>query len=111
MNSGFDLKGNPDLSRERWPMSTALGISLLLHALLLSLTFSGQGVGLPGLDFPWRERRFQADSLHVVLVHAIALVIVANCVMPLATAPIRRFGAWRYAIVAMCNRAWRSVAH
>lgn len=49
-------------------MSTALVLSLLLHALLLSLAFSGQGFGLPGLDFPWRERRFAAGDLHISLV-------------------------------------------
>lgn len=48
-------------------MSTALVLSLLIHALLLSLTFGNQGVGLPSLDFPWRERRFEAGDLHVAL--------------------------------------------
>ncbi len=48
-------------------MRTALLLSLLVHALLLSLSFGSQGLGLPGLDLPWRERRFEADELRVVL--------------------------------------------
>ena len=34
-----------------------LALSLLFHALLLSLTFGGQGLGLPGFGFPWQDRR------------------------------------------------------
>src|ERR1035437_5171414 len=53
-------------------MSTALVLSLLIHALLLSLTFDGQGFGLPGLGLPWRERRFEVGELRVSLVPASA---------------------------------------
>lgn len=48
-------------------MSAALVLSLLIHALLLSLTFEGQGFGLPGLGLPWRERRFEVGELRVSL--------------------------------------------
>ncbi|MEO8186890.1 MAG: TonB C-terminal domain-containing protein [Burkholderiaceae bacterium] len=51
-------------------MSTSLLLSLLLHGLLLSLTFGGQGLGLPGLGFPWQERRVEAPELRLVLVLA-----------------------------------------
>ena len=51
-------------------MSTALVLSLLIHALLLSLNFGNQEFGLPGLGFPWRERRFEAGDLRVALVPA-----------------------------------------
>src|SRR4029434_7221325 len=37
---------------ERWRMASSLLLSLLMHGLLLSLTFGGQGLGLPGLGFP-----------------------------------------------------------
>lgn len=45
----------------------ALGISLLLHGLLLSLSFGGEGLGLPGLALPWQARRAEVPDLRVVL--------------------------------------------
>jgi len=51
-------------------LSVALFLSLLLHALLLSLTLSGDGFGLPGFGFPWQERRIEAPELRVGLVVA-----------------------------------------
>lgn len=48
-------------------MRIAWVLSVLVHALLVSLSFGSQGLGLPGLDFPWRERRFEAEELRVVL--------------------------------------------
>lgn len=47
----------------------ALTLSLLVHALLLSLTFGGDG-WLPGFVWPWQARRIEATDLHVVLVPA-----------------------------------------
>ncbi len=58
------------MSAERKPLTLALLLSLTIHALLLSLTFSGQGWGLPGLGFPWQERRAEAPELRVVLMSA-----------------------------------------
>ena len=46
----------------------ALLVSLLAHALLLSLTFGGDGLGLPGLALPWQARRAAVPELRVVLV-------------------------------------------
>ena len=57
-----------DKSREQRPLALALLVSLLLHALLLSLTFGVNDFGPPGLAFPWRERRIVVPDLHVVLV-------------------------------------------
>ncbi|HBI70923.1 MAG TPA: hypothetical protein DDZ22_18515, partial [Massilia sp.] len=48
----------------------AIAISLLAHALLLSLTLGGEAFGLPGLYFPWEERRFAANDLRVSLAPA-----------------------------------------
>jgi len=48
----------------------SLLLSLLAHALLLSLTFSGQEFGLPGFGFPWQDRRIEVPDLHVVLAPA-----------------------------------------
>jgi TolA protein len=70
LNSHFDLRANPDFLRERWPMITALLFSLLIHALLLSLVFGRERSGLPDLGLPWREKRFEADNLYVVLAPA-----------------------------------------
>jgi hypothetical protein len=55
---------------ERRRLALALLLSMLFHALLLSLTFGGQGFGLPGFGFPWRERRIEAPDLRVMLVPA-----------------------------------------
>lgn len=46
----------------------ALLASLLVHALLLSLSFGGEGLGLPGLALPWQARRAEVPDLRVVLV-------------------------------------------
>ncbi len=56
------------MSSERWRMASSLLLSLLIHGSLLSLTFGGQGLGLPGLRFPWQERRIEVPELRVVLV-------------------------------------------
>ena len=58
------------MGSERWQMSSSLLLSLLIHGLLLSLTFGGKGLGRPGLTFPWQERRVEVPELHVVLVSA-----------------------------------------
>ena len=56
------------MSSERWRMASSLLLSLLIHGSLLSLTFGGKGLGLPGLRFPWQERRIEVPALRVVLV-------------------------------------------
>ena len=53
---------------ERRRRTLALLLSLLIHALLLSLSFGGQGLGLPGFSFPWQARRAEAPDLRVLLV-------------------------------------------
>jgi TonB family protein len=56
------------MSAERRRQTLALLLSLLVHALLLSLIFGGEGLGPPGFVFPWRERRIEAPTLRVMLV-------------------------------------------
>ena len=58
------------MSHERTRLTLALLFSLLIHALLFSLTFGGQGLGLTGFAFrfPWQDRRIEAPDLRVVLV-------------------------------------------
>jgi TonB family protein len=48
----------------------SLLLSLLVHALLLSLTFSGEEFGLPGFAFPWQDRKIDVPNLRVVLAPA-----------------------------------------
>ncbi len=58
------------MTHERTRLPLALLFSLLIHALLFSLTFGGQALGLTGfaLRFPWQDRRVEAPDLRVVLV-------------------------------------------
>ena len=58
------------MSPERRRLSHALLLSLLIHTLLLNLVFDGQGTGLLGLRFPWKDRRIEAPDLRLVLVPA-----------------------------------------
>ena len=52
---------------ERRRLTSALLLSLLIHAWLLSLTFGGQGWWLPGFGFLWQDRRIEVPDLRVVL--------------------------------------------
>lgn len=52
----------------RGVQGVAVLLSLLIHALLLSLTFGGEGLGPRGLVFPWQTRRVEAPPLRIVLV-------------------------------------------
>ena len=65
------------------PLSWAVLFSVLAHALLLSLTFSGDEFGLTGLDFAWRERRVDAADVRLALAP----------VQRAASAPAAPFGA------------------
>ena len=53
---------------ERRRLPYALLLSLLIHTWLLTLTFSGQGFGLPSFSLPWQDRRIEAPDLRVALV-------------------------------------------
>ncbi len=55
------------MSAEQRRLTHALLLSLLIHTLLLSLIFGGQGHWLPGFGFPWQERRIEAPDLRVVV--------------------------------------------
>jgi len=56
------------MSNRHLRQAFTLLLSLLLHLPFLSLTFGGQGPGLPGFGFPWRDRRIESPPLRVVLV-------------------------------------------
>ena len=57
-------------SPERRRLTLALLLSLLIHTLLLSLIFGGQGRWLPGFAFPWQDRRIEVPDLRVDVVPA-----------------------------------------
>ena len=65
----------PPMRNKRQPLLLALLFSLLIHTLLLSLAFSGQTMGLPGLALPWGEWRVQVSELQVLLVPLQAQVV------------------------------------
>ena len=50
-----------DTARRR--LHAALGVSMLLHGLLLGLVVDGDGTGLPGFSLPWQERRGAEPAL------------------------------------------------
>ena len=58
------------MSLERRRLTLALLLSLLIHSLLLSLTFGGHGLGFPGFGFLWQDRPIEMPDLRVVLIPA-----------------------------------------
>ena len=58
------------MSPEHRRLTHALLLSLLIHTWLLSLTFGGQGLWLPGFRFPWQDRRTEVPDLRIVVVPA-----------------------------------------
>src|ERR1700687_2662813 len=58
------------MSPEHRRLTHALLLSLLIHTLLLSLTFGSQGRWLLGFGFPWQDRRIEVPDLRVVVVPA-----------------------------------------
>lgn len=61
------LKNALSLQRKPVRVSTAVAVSLIAHALLLSMAIGGAGFGLPSLTLPWKERRVGADDLRITL--------------------------------------------
>lgn len=58
------------MSPEDRRLASGLAFSLLFHALLLSLTFGGQVMGLAGFGLPGQDRRIEPPELRVVLLPA-----------------------------------------
>ncbi|HRD98444.1 MAG TPA: hypothetical protein PLA97_18840, partial [Rubrivivax sp.] len=81
------LRLNRLTAPERRSLAIALLGSLLFHLLLLSLTFGGQGPGLPGIGLPWQERRIEAPDLHVVIAPAPPAAEVPAVAAEVATEP------------------------
>ena len=59
--------------RDRTRLTLALLLSLLIHILLLRLTFDGQS-WVRGFGFPWQLRTFDVAALRVVLVPPVSTV-------------------------------------
>ena len=104
------------MSPERRRLTLALLLSLLIHALLLSLTFGGQGlwlsgsgsswqIWLPGFAFPWQDRRIEVPDLRVVVVPAqvtAAEPAVTPVVEPLQQAGVEQPVASAPALTPLC---------
>ncbi len=54
-------------ARFRLRLAIAYTLSLCFHFLIISLQFGDLGFGLPGIAFPWKERREQASDISVRL--------------------------------------------
>ena len=81
-------------SPQRQQLGLALLVSLLGHAVLLSLAFSGQGLGRPVLGLPWRDLPVETPNLRVVMVPArgsTAPPATPPTVLAAPTAPGARF--------------------
>ena len=70
------------MSADRRRLTLSVLLSLLFHAVLLSLTFDGQGPGFPGIGFPWQERRAEVPDLRLVILPAQATGIDQADKMP-----------------------------
>src|SRR5215468_1704762 len=91
-----ELRSPQEIEHRR--LASALLLSLLIHALLLSLTFGGEGLGLPRLAFPWQERRIEATRLNVTLAPPQATPAepaIASVAEPLQRAPVEQPAASR----------------
>jgi hypothetical protein len=86
----------------------ALLISLLVHGALLSLTFDDSAIGLPGLGWPWQERRAEVPELRVRLkAPSIASPDTRACTAPLPGAALQlaAHAAWVLGVALEAQRA------
>ena len=85
------------IDTERRRLVLVLLLSLMLHAWLLSLTFGGEALGLPGFALPWQERRGQALEVRVVLTPAPSTAadpVVAGLADIPPVAPMQALASW-----------------
>src|SRR5260370_13421682 len=93
------------MSPERRRLTHALLLSLLIHTLLLSMTFGGQGLWLPGFGFPWQDRRIEVSDLRVVVVPAQVTAAVTPVAEPLQQAWVEQPVASGPALTPSVSRA------
>jgi TolA protein len=82
LSGNFNRRSGYEPGRYRARLAFALALSLLIHALILSLHFGLAGAGLPGFGWPWAERRVQVPPLTVLLAPAPPPATVARAVEP-----------------------------
>ena len=72
---------------QRRQLGLALLVSMLGHALLLSLAFIDQGLGRPVLGLPWRDLPVETPNLRVVMVPARGITAPASTATAKLAAP------------------------
>ena len=72
---------------QRRQLGLALLVSMLGHALLLSLAFNDQGLGRPVLGLPWRDLPVETPNLRVVMVPARGITAPASTATAMLAAP------------------------
>ena len=94
-------------SPERRRLTHALLLSMLIHTLLLSLTFGGYGFWLLGFGFRWQDRRIEVPDLRIAVVPA-QVTAAERAVTPVAE-PLQQ--AWVEPPVASGPALTPSVSH
>ncbi len=81
--------------RHRARLAIGVTLSLMVHALIVSLQFGIPGLGLPGLDLPWNERRAQAPELSIRIANV--RIAPSPTAVALSPEPVRTESALRFA--------------
>jgi TonB family protein len=70
----------------------AVLLSILVHALVLSLQFGVPGLGLPGMELPWHERRAELElirlQLQIAAPQEAQMVAPVPSPLPMTSAPV-----------------------
>jgi len=99
--------------RHRARLAIGVTLSLMVHALIVSLQFGIPGLGLPGLELPWNERRAQAPELSIRIANvrtAPSPTAVARAPEPVRTESALRFAPSGGARVTLPSQAPKSAA-
>jgi hypothetical protein len=100
------------LSPEDRRLPLALLVSLLIHTLLMSLTFGGWELWFPRFAFPLQDRQIEAPELRVALVPAQVIAVepaVAPVAEPMQQAQVEQAVASKPARIPSVSRARTTV--